>query len=244
MRYLVVFCLAFGVLTPAARAQSTLDDVHLLVNFLPDATVAPSAYLNGGLSYADYDFVSQTTIGGSVHIPFSRRFEGAAVLQYLNVDPDVGRNRDGLADILLNARYLLPTRNVQTAIGGYLTLPVGSDDIGAGDDVALGFFAAWRYGVGRNTALTATTGLDFVPIGDDYDLALRLGGGIIHRTSDRFAILGELYIRTVTDHVLLAGGFDYRVSPQGRLRGGLGLGLSDETADYTLSLSYLYNFRR
>lgn len=226
-----------------AQAQNAQDDIHLFLHFLPDAAVASSGYLNGGLGYASYRFVSRTTLGGSVHIPFTPRFEGAASIQYVSIDPDFGRNRDGISDLLIHAKYHLPAQRVQATLGGFVTLPVGSEDIGAGDDITLGFFAAWRYPLAPRTALAATTGLHFLPRGDDYDLALQLGGGIIHRAGPRLGIVGELYIRTVTDDVVLGGGVDYAVSPQGRLRAGLGLGLSDESPDYSLALSFLHRFR-
>ncbi len=228
---------------PVARAQYAQDDVHLFVNFLPDASVATTGYVNGGISYASYNFFSLTTLGGSIHVPITPRFEGAAALQYVSINPDFGRNRDGISDLLLHVKHHIPGRRAQFAIGGYITLPVGDEEVGAGDDLDLGFFGALRHSLNANTALTATAGLDFFERGDDYDLALRLGGGIIHRTTDRLALVGELLIRTESDTVLLAGGLDYRVSPQGRLRPGLGIGLSDETADFTLALSYLHVFR-
>ncbi len=239
----LLFALTLCLVAPAARAQYALDDVHLFVNFLPDAAVATTGYVNGGISFASYDFRSQTTLGGSVHVPFTPRFEGAASLQYVSIDPDIGRNRDGISDLLLHVKHHIPGRRAQFAIGGYITLPVGDEEVGAGDDLDLGVFGALRHALNGNTALTATAGLDFYEQGDDYDLALRLGGGIIHRTGDRLALVGELFIRTEFDTVLLAGGLDYRVSPQGRFRPGLGIGLSDETADVSLALSYLHTFR-
>ncbi|MDZ4702137.1 MAG: transporter [Rhodothermales bacterium] len=238
---LLAFCLCF--VAPAAHAQYALDDVHLFVNFLPDAAVASTGYVNAGITYTSYDFLAQTTLGGSIHIPFTPRFEGAAALQYVSIDPEVGRNRDGISDLLLHVKHHIPGRRAQFALGGYIILPVGDEEVGAGDDLDLGIFGALRHSLNGRTALTATAGLDFFEQGDDYDLALRLGGGIIHRTSDRLALVGELFIRTESDTVLLAGGLDYRVSPQGRLRPGLGIGLSDETADLSLALSYLHSFR-
>lgn len=79
-----------------------------------------------------------------MHVPISRRFEGAAALSFLSIDPEVGEGRSGMTDVLLHGKYHLPGRRAQFAVGGSLTLPVGDEDIGSGDDIDIGFSA--RYG--------------------------------------------------------------------------------------------------
>lgn len=253
---------ALGVLgvllsTSLLMAQKGTDDVHLFQNFMRDATVSTIPYGEAGLSYGSYNHFSSFTLGAQGGYPVNKQVEIGIGVNYMNLSPENGDSQGGLADPILAGRYLLKPGPTQFAVGGYATLPVGSEDVGQGT-LDFGFYGSVRHKM-QTFTLTGMLGLDFVEtktVGGhfdednlkyvveeetDHESSLVLGVGGIYPMNANLNIVGELVLKTEVDYMMLSGGVDY-VMGNGRLRGGLGLGLDDGAPDLMLVASYLLTF--
>jgi hypothetical protein len=236
---LVCAVITAAALAPAPAGAQAFDDVQLLENFFIDATRNGSFYGEPQFLFADNDFGSLIAIGGRAGLPLGENFQLGGEFAFANVDPDQGDGESGLTDMRVAGRYNFATRgDLQVAAGGFITLPIGSEDIGEGN-TDIGGFGAVRYPVSDGVVLVGSGGLYFVEAGDDRDVSLALGGGAIFETSRELHWLAELTIQTEGDIALLSGGADYRLAAGGHLRGQLGLGLGDGSPDLQLRVGYL-----
>ena len=232
-------------------AQGTKDDVHLIQNLFFDSAKAPKTYINGGLDYASFDFLNRFTAGGSVHAPVSPLLEVGAGLNYLNLNPEVGDSRSGLSDLFVSGKYHLDFEQAQLAAGGFVTFPLGSDEVGGGS-FDFGGFGAGRLGLLESTVLTGMVGLFSFDVGSsqnssgnvvsDRDFVLQLAPGIIHQLNDKTHLIGELTIQTNTSFMQLSVGGDLETSSKGRFRPAIALGLDNAAPDISLTASYLVSF--
>ncbi len=248
----VVFCML--VPFTMAFAQKT-DGVHLFQNFFNDAVVAGNPYGEAGLTYGTYDGFSTITGGVQGGLPIGEKLELNVGVHYLNWsydDNDVD-SQGGLADPYVGLRYELTPGPTRFAVGGYATLPVGSEDIGQGH-LNFGAFGAVRHKLEAFT-LTGTVGINFYEYTDsDFDMDtfeveetterdnyLTLGAGLIYPMNKNLALVGEWVLKTEMDYMMLSGGVDYNMGNV-RYRGGLGLGLDDGAPDLMIMASYLLQF--
>ncbi len=225
------------LLTSMATAQDTANDVKLLQSFFSDASIAGSAYFEGGFQFDDFNGFSILGLAGRGGIPINEQIEINAQLAFARVESDF-RDASGLTDPIVAARVRVVDDKAKVAVGGFITLPAGDEDIFQGD-FNLGGFGAIRYPAGPKTVLTGTAGLSFLESGNDRDVSLAIAGGIIQSINNRFSFVGELELETENSVGLLSAGFDYRLSSGPRFRGALGIGVDDGSPDLGLLLSIL-----
>lgn len=238
---LVLFVFIVG-LAPLTYSQSnTKDDVLLFQSFFRDASVHSNAYGQGLLSYSAADYVDVLGIGLQAGIPVTPEFELGTAINFLNRNYDIdGWDDDtGVADIPIYGRYnFMNEVNTKLSGGAFLTLPVGSEDIGGGN-VDFGIFGAVRHAVSDPVVLTGTLGINFFEFGDSRETSLNFGGGVIYQANNDLNIIGELSLETEVDYAMLSGGIDYNIGNDLRLRSGLGLGLNDNAPDFQLFVGLL-----
>ena len=246
----VVFCML--VPFTMAFAQKT-DGVHLFQNFFNDAVIAGNPYGEVGLGYNSYDGFSSITGGVQGGLPIGKNLELGVGVHYENWSYDNSDSQGGLVDPYVGLRYQLTPGPTRFAVGGYATLPVGSEDIGQGH-LNFGAYGAVRHKLEAFT-LTGTVGINFYEYTDykydsnsfelkestEHDNYLTLGAGIIYPTSKKLAIVGEWVLKTEMDYMMLSAGVDYNIGNV-RYRGGLGLGLDDGAPDFQIMASYLLQF--
>lgn len=238
MRKLVVTLILFLFVTaPLVYSQSsTKDDVLLFQSFFRDASLHTNFYGEGLLSYSDYDLADVFGVNLQAGIPITPELELGTALYYRSIsyDNDAWDDETGVEDVPIYGRYnFVNNGDTKFSGGAFLTLPVGTEDIGGGD-VDFGIFGAVRHAVSAPVVLTGTLGINFLEFGDDRETSLNLGGGVIYQATNDLHIIGELGIETETDYAALSGGVDYVVANGVRLRGGLGLGLNDNAPDFNI----------
>lgn len=251
-----IFVFSICSLTAVFAQTSTLDDVHLFQTFFRDASVPKTTYGEGVFGFSDFEGANILNIGLRAGFPIQQRFTLGGAIAFLNSDPEVGNGESGLSDLRVVGIYHFPSRSAtEFSMGGFLTLPIGKEDLGQ-QEGNFGVFGAIRHPVARLTVITGTLSLEFlegapveaggwptVLIGPDRETVLLLGGGVIHQINSQFNLVGELNLRTEGDFGLLTGGVDYELASGGRLRGSLGIGLDDGAPDVTLLLGFLHFFR-
>lgn len=246
--------LALGPLAQSADAQtSSLDEVRLFQSHFRDAPISPSAYVEPQAAYHSFDGLSVLSLGAGVGVPIQSVVELGAEGSYIMRDIDeVDEDPSGITQPVVYGRYnLLTDGEMSFALGGMLTLPVGSEDIvGPDPGVDFGFFGAGRYLVAPNIGLTGTLGIDLIETTNvvtgesDRETDLVLGLGTVINTSERFNLVGELQFRTESDIGALSGGVDYRLSEAARLRGALLVGLDDRSPEIGIQGGVLIHFGR
>jgi len=232
------------MLPRAALTQEVLDDVFLFRNFTQDARVAPSPFGELSMFRESFETATYTSFAVNAGTPLTDRFEAALTASYFMLDPDFASSSSGLSDLILHGKFNFPADNTRLAAGGFVTLPIGSEEIGEGDLDYGAFFAA-RHPVSEGTVVTGKVSADYFDAeSDDAELTWRLHAGVIRAVSERVALLGELLIHTGTEQVTLAGGLDFALANAGRLRSSLGLGLNDNSSNLSLILGYLHFLQR
>lgn len=250
---ILVVSLILALSANLGYSQNTLDDTHLFQSFFHDATITKTPYGEGGLAFNSYDGGSIFRLGVQGGYGVNPNLEIGGGLSFINSSPEEGDGHSGLSDLLVAGRYLLSKNTAKITAGGYITLPIGSEDIGQGA-LNFGFMGAMRYPLENGIVVTASLGLDFMEVTDfEYDNgklkettshenSLRIAGGAIYPVNAELNAVGELVIQTETDYMLLSAGADYKLEGLGKVRGALGLGLDDGAPDFVLMASYLMNF--
>ena len=229
-------------------AQNFQSDVHLFQNFLKDSPIAQKPYVEPGLLYGTYEFFSTFQLGAQGGFPINPDLEIAGALNFLSLNPDEGDGQSGLSDLTVLGKYRIKTEaNMDFSAGGSLTLPIGSEDVGQGN-LNFGAFGAIRYPINNEISGSAVLGLNFIETttfdaqgneDTEYETSVHLGGGVIYSINQQMSLVGELNIMTEENYTMLSGGLDYAHTSNGRLRGGIGLGLDDGAPDFALFLGYL-----
>ncbi len=263
-RMVIVVALVSLMASGSVLAQNNLDNVHLFQNFMRDATITSTPYGEGGLSYSNYNYFNNFSLGGQGGYPvMPEMLEVNASLNFVSFSPDQGDGQSGLSDLLVSGRYKLVSDNFHIAAGGFITLPIGKEEVGA-SKLNFGAFGALRYPLENGMVITGTLGLDFyetktyegggykivngVPIVDvpkektEYKNTLVLGGGVIYPVNEQLSAIGELNLHTEGNYTLLSAGADYVLNANGRVRGALGIGLDDGAPDLQILASYLIFF--
>ncbi len=214
------------------------DDVRLFQTFFEDAATSDVNYGEGVLQIADYDAFNTLLISLQGGIPVSENIEAGGRIGFLNFNPDFGDGSSGVTDIALFAKRYQNSGRTQFSLGGYITLPVGSEDVGGGD-FDLGGFGALRHPISPGVTLTGQAGLNSLEAGDGRETSLQLGGGVIYQSSKQLNFVGELNLATKGDVGMLSAGVDYLTSGTGHLRGMIGFGIDKGSADLLLQISFL-----
>jgi hypothetical protein len=216
------------------------DEVKLFQNFLMDAPITTVPYGEGGLLYDSYDYASLFTLGIQGGYPINPKLEIGGKLGFISFNPEVGDGSSGLTDLGAYGRYNVYPGKTNISAGGYITLPIGSEDAGQGR-FDIGAFGALRHPLNNGMIITGILGLHSF----DYanrETSLQIGAGTIYPSSKQINIIGELNIWTNIDFILLSGGVDYKLNNGAKVRGSLGLGLDDGAPDIRFTASYLMAF--
>ncbi|MBN2414611.1 transporter [bacterium] len=223
------------------------EPVHLFQAFQYDAPIAGGIYGEGGLLYVNYTDadVSETIIAARGGIPFGKKMELIAQLAYVNITPKNWDAMNGMADIGVYGRYNFYKKG-STAIsaGPFLTLPIGSEDVGQGN-LNYGAYAAARHGLRNGIQFTANIGIEFYEtwewhvggIEETYTNQLLLGFGTIVPIGKKTHIVGEFFMKDDMDYSVLSCGVDQKLGP-GHLRVGIGIGLDDGAPDLMVAGCY------
>ncbi|MDX1671610.1 MAG: hypothetical protein R3211_04660 [Balneolaceae bacterium] len=233
---IVLTTLLIGTSVYTGQAQNdTRDDVRLFQSFFRDAPITSLAYGNGTVDYNDFDFFDRTSFGFQGGYAVLPELEIGAGIFYHSLNFEQFDSQSGIADIPVFGRYNFISEETTFSGGGFVTLPVGSEDIGMGN-LNFGFFGAVRHPASEYVILTGNVGVDFIetPI-NDKEASLNLGGGVIYAANEKLNILGEISIQTETDFSALSGGADYLLGDIIRLRGNLLFGLDDNAPDFGVS---------
>lgn len=236
---------------PVSAQFSTKDDVHLFQAFFRDATSSTEPYGAGAVSYLDYEGAGIFDIGAQGGWGITPNFELSAGLFYRSINRDepkggffVDENNDdsGIADLPVFGRYIFVNeRQTKFAGGAFITLPIGSEDIGEGN-ANFGFFGAVRHALNRQVVLTGSLGLDFLEIGEDRETSLNLTAGAIITAAEKLNIIPELTIQSETDYMALSGSADYQISSNAHLKGAILLGVDDGAPDFGITGGVLFYF--
>ena len=236
--------------------NETLDDIHLFQTFFRDARVAEAAYGQATLGFSDFDGANVINLGVTGAIPVNPQFEIGGSIAFLNVDPNNGNGESGLSDLRMTGRYHFQSRNAtKITAGGFLTLPIGKDELGQGE-TNLGVFGAVRHPIATSTVLTGTLSLDFLKRGivgnggwpgiavlsAKRETTLLFGGGVIHQINTQLSFVGELNLVTEGEFGMISGGLDYKLKSGGRLRGTLGVGIDDGAPDLAIIANFIHFF--
>ncbi|TDI85801.1 MAG: hypothetical protein E2O79_01095 [Caldithrix sp.] len=254
--FLFIITLCFCGIKMLYAQSDTRDDVHLFQTFFRDATVAENPYGDATVGFSDFDGGKITHVGVRGAFPINPQFEIAGGIAFVNEDPDNGSGESGITDLRVTGRYHLVTQGqTNISIGGFLTLPIGKEDLAQGE-ANFGGFGALRHPVGPRTVITGVASLDFLKgtpaasggwpllsIGGDREAVLLIGGGVIHEVNSQINIIGELNLATKGDFSMLNGGIDYKMQSGNRLRGTLGIGFDDGAPDLAIVGSFLHEFK-
>ncbi len=245
-------------------AQNPLDDVKLFQNFLRDAPIAKTLFINGGLDYSSYDGSSSLDIGAQGAYPLNDKLHIDAALGFSSRSFDdikVGGQtievdgESGLQDLYVGARYNVMPGKTNISAGGYATLPIGEEKVGYGS-LNFGGYGSLRHPLDNGMVITGTFGLDFIEVttedfdwetgesseDTEYETSITLAGGAIYPINEQMAAVGELMLRTEYDYMMLSGGVDYTLEMGSRVRGALGIGLDDGAPDLMFKVSFLHFF--
>ena len=241
----LIFALVFSIQPIFAQytvRYTTNDDVRLFQTFFEDAALTDVTYGEGFFNFSDYDFFSSVNLGVQGGIPLSDNFELGLGWGFLSINPENGDGRSGLDNVSVFGKQHMASGRTQISAGGFITLPIGSDNVG-GDNFDFGGFAALRHPFSPGLTVTGNAGLVFRDAGG-HDASLRIGGGVIYQTSPQMNIIGELNLETQGDVGLLSGGIDYVTGGNGHIRSVLGLGIDNGAPDILIQFSYLVFFSR
>ena len=240
-----------------AQDDELFSNVRTFQSFFRDAVVMDNAYGEAGLGYSDMAFGSLLDLGVQGGLPINPQLELGFAANFLNFSPDAGDGNSGISDIRVSGIYSLVQEPSKIGAGGYITLPVGSEDVGAGN-LNFGFFGAIRHALNENMVLIGNAGFDFFEVttveivqtgpfsfdteeSSEHKSSLGLAGGLINKLNDNTHIVGELVLRTEGDFFLLSGGVNHELG-SGTVRGALGVGLDDGAPDFVISVSFLKFF--
>jgi len=232
-------------------AQNGSNDVRLFQSYFYDAPISKTPHAEGGLNYSTYEYGNSFGIGAKGGYPINEKIEIQAGWGYESFSPEEGDGNSGITDLGLFGRYNLSNSGPTSfSAGGMITLPIGSDDIGAGN-LNFGGFGAVRHALDNGLVLCGTAGLLFYETTEieldpvtyeieeksKYETSFNIGAGAIYPVSDQLSIVGEFFMRSEGDYMMLSGGVDYKLG-NGRVRGALGIGLDDGAPDIMVMGGY------
>lgn len=232
-------------------AQTNSRGVKLFQSYFFDSPIARAPYGQVGLAYDDYEGSSELWIGPQGGFPINDKIEVEGAIACVSWSP----GESGISDLGLYGRYnLVDNKALNGSVGAVVTLPIGSEKVGAGN-LNFGGFGALRYALQNGMTITGNVGLLFFETTTfefdfqrlkleektSHESRLNLGVGAIYPVSKLLHAVGELVLQSKSDYMLLSAGADYKVG-NGRVRGALGLGLDDGAPDLQLIAGYAISF--
>lgn len=244
------------------KSYGTVNNTHFFQSYFFDTPIAATGYGEGGLIYVTSKY---KTPGGSFSssafspgiqggYPINDKIELQASLRYISASTETAQgdqSESGLSDLGVAGRYNVYDQNqTNISVGGMLTLPIGSEDVGE-SNLNFGAFGAIRHSLQSGLVLAGTLGLIFQETEEinfttgkketEHDSYLNIGLGGIYPLNPQLNLIGELVIWSEGEYMLLSCGTDYLLG-NGRLRGALGLGLDDGAPDFMLIGGYQISF--
>lgn len=236
-------------------SQEKTDNVNLVQTFFQDATITTQPFGEGFFQYSTYDGdLSSIDLVAQGAFPLTPQVQLGGGIGFRNFSAN-NNSQSGITDIAASVRYKVVEGPTAIAVGGLVTLPVGSEDIGEGS-FDFGFFGSLRHPLPSKVVITGSLGLQFVetktftynPItnqlseSSDYKNSVLIAGGVIYPTQNGLSFIGEFNILTEGSYALLSGGVDYALQSGGRLRGALGFGVDDGAPNFILRGGYYLGF--
>ncbi len=250
-RLILVSGLVLILSAAVLQAQNGTEDVRLFQSYFYDTPISERPYGEAGFSYSKFENWTLLGVGARGGYPVNEKLEIQGELLYLSWSPEEGDGESGISDLGIYGRYNISNNSpTNFAVGGLITLPIGSEDIGQGN-LNFGGFGAVRHPLDNGMVITGNAGLMFYETTEvevdpvtleveektKHENSFNIGAGIIYPTNDKMNIIGELSLQTEGDYMMLSGGVDYNLG-NGRVRGMLGIGLDDGAPDLTISGSY------
>ena len=235
------------------------SETHLYQNFYRDALIEEGLFAKGHFQYTNSKFEigsyeyewSTMNIGFVGGYPIMPNLEVDAGLDFISISPDEGDGESGISDLTVAGKYMILEGDQDIAAGGYITLPIGSEDIGQGN-LNFGFFGAGRMTLSEKVVLTAAAGLDFFEVekfdlntgktDTEYETGFVLGAGSVISVAEKIDIVPEFMMITEAEYSMLSCGADYKLNEQSSIRGMFGLGMDDGSPDLLFRIAYLMGF--
>ncbi len=223
-----------------ATATGNEDGVRPFQTWMEDSAVIEGIGLEPVFTLSDYGSVDGWKLGAQAAFEAAPHFEAGArwTVDHLDWDAPGHDSQTGLSDLRGYARYQFRPTNPQIGAGAWVDLPLGADEVGAGN-FNVDLFGALRYRLRFGLVLLANLGLESVEHGEDRDTGLHLGGGGIYPFAKDFNVLAELDWRSASDWGMFSLGLDYGLTSENHLRAALGFGFDDRAPDLTLLLGFL-----
>jgi hypothetical protein len=234
----------FTSLTAFAQIHPS-KSVQLFQSFYRDAQITSQPFIDTGLDFNNFEYANTFNFGLRSGIPIKSKFDLGAAVHFISLHPDRGDGESGLSDIWLSAKYRIDNvflSRTTFSAGGFMTLPVGDEEVGQ-NRFNFGGFGAIRHPLSSRFTLTSVFGLDFVETGvDNQTSSLLFGSGLIYTYDYNLNFVGEIQIQSEYDYAMLTVGTDYKLSRGDHVRGGLGVGLDEGAPDFSLLVSYMFRF--
>lgn len=222
----------------ATTGTGDLSDVRPFQAWVADAVFTRGVDVEPEFRFQDVDFAKFIVAGARVAAWVNPDLEAGGRWGFASFDPEVGDGGTGLRDLDLYARHRIPVdADLDLAVGTEIGLPIGDDDVGAGNFEFRGF-VAMRHDVDGDMTLLANAGLESIERGDDREFGLLLGGGVIVPITEEAALVTELTFSTAAEIAQITGGVDFELPPGGHLRAALALGLDDGAPDVEVVLGF------
>ncbi len=221
---------------------------HLFQGFFSDALITPDYYCEIGFDYQDFEYASLFDVKLQGGYQLMSNIEIGGGLSFTSISPDYGDGNSGINDLLIHGRYKFDSIEFPLAAGVYMTLPIGSEDIGAGN-LNYGLYGAIQHQMMDNLTLTGNLGLDFYEVTkydngklkDEYENSFNIGFGSLFEASPQFTLIPELSFRSEGDYALFSIGSEYTMAElPGKIRAFFGFGLDDGAPDVILGLGMLF----
>ena len=233
--------------TVAPRSESNLsyrgrsEDVRPFTAWITDAVIVQGLVVEPFFALNDYSGPFKGwNLGGQAGFKAAPDFETGVrwSLDRLSAD-NGGGSETGLSDLRGYARYRVQAKNPQVSVGASVDLPIGKEEVGAGN-FNVDLFGAMRYHLDSGVVLLANAGIESVEFGgDNRDTGIHFGGGALYPLSRDLSAIGELNWGSASEYGLINGGLDYLVSGSNHLRASLGFGIDNGAPDLTLLLGFL-----
>ena len=234
--------------TPKSTAESQAT-FTLIQNFIFDAYHPKSFIMDGTVDYCSFDaFTSFGIIARGIY-PINEKLNIGGKVGFAGWSPDKGDGESGLLDPVVIGTYRLMKTGPTTISGtAYISLPIGSEDIGEGE-LNFGFGGLIRHNLDSRMAITGGLGIKFYEIESfnfnsgkketEHEAGLGLNAGFIYAFQPKTAFIGELIFDDKIEYTLLSAGMAHKLASGHQLRGALGLGLDDGAPDIMLLFSFM-----
>lgn len=248
-----------------SSTRPTSGSDRLFLSFIEDATVVDEQWWEGQFEFTEGNQDNLIDIGlirGVVAFQLIRDLELGGRVGFGNSDtPAPFPDGTGGTDLDLWAKYYLNTAYEKTelAIGSELTVPMGDDGAGLGNDAfGLSVFATVRHRLDA-IILSGHIGARISEDGEtlgrklDGEVSPMVGFALLAPVSDELTFVAELDFEgkrfefqnpalEYEPDARVLGGVNFHVTPRGMFRGAVAFGLSDGAPDAQLIAGYAVSF--